>query len=317
MSENVTTKKKTKKSKGFESYNRYGYYFIAPFFIIFLLFQLYPIIYTFMISFSNMSGFTSYADSAKVGLANYINLFHNSIFIDSIKNTLELWVINIIPQMGMALLLASWWTNTKLKIKGQRFWKTVFYMPNMIMAATVAGLFLNLFSYPDGPANVFIKQVLHLPAYNFFQEFWGTRLLIAFIQFWMWYGQTAIVLVAGILSIDESLFEAARMDGASDGAIFRKITIPLLKPILMYTFITSFIGGLQVFDIPYFFSQGGPQGSNRTLGIYIYQQAFSGAQPQYGIAAAASVILLILSGIVSIFFFRAFRERANKALAGK
>ncbi len=113
------------------------------------------------------------------------------------------------------------------------------------------------------------------------------------------------------------MFEAARIDGASDGQIFRKITLPLLRPIVMYTFVTSFVGGLQVFDIPYLLSSGsgGPQNSTYTLAMFIYNQAFQ--YRNYGIAAAASVILLIIVAIVSIALFRFFRERtSNKDLVG-
>ncbi|XP_043264107.1 lactose transport system permease protein LacF-like, partial [Colletes gigas] len=111
----------------------------------------------------------------------------------------------------------------------------------------------------------------------------------------------------GITSIDEGLFEAARIDGASDGQIFRRITLPLLRPIVLYTFVTSFIGGLQVFDIPFIMTQGGPQNGVYTLSIFIYNQAF--AYRNYGLASAASVLLLIISAVVSILMFRGFRER--------
>lgn len=113
------------------------------------------------------------------------------------------------------------------------------------------------------------------------------------------------------------MFEAARIDGASDGQIFRKITLPLLRPIVMYTFVTSFVGGLQVFGIPYllYSGSGGPQNSTYTLAMFIYNQAFQ--YRNYGIAAAASVILLIIAAIVSIALFRFFRERtSNKDLVG-
>jgi multiple sugar transport system permease protein len=300
----------------FEKYNRFGYYFLIPFFLIFLIFQLYPIIYTFMISFTNMAGFNSFADSSFVGFGNFKQVLGDSLFQSALGNTLLLWIINIVPQMGFALLLASWWSNTHLNLKFTKFFKVVFYLPNMIMAASVAGLFYNLFSV-SGPINqILISTGIIGKAFNFFQSEWGTRGLISFIQFWMWYGQTAIVLVAGILSIDESLFEAARMDGANDGTIFRKITLPLLKPILMYTLVTSFVGGLQVFDIPYLINRGQISNGNRTLATYIYNMAFTGDQ-NFGISAAASIVLLIVAAIVSIFMFGTFRDRASNALGGK
>lgn len=313
------TRKKTTKKKLFERYNRFGYYFLIPFFVGFIAFQLYPIIYSIAISFTGMTGFQSFSDAANVGLQNFVTLLKNTpLFITSLQNTLILWGMNFVPQILMALILAAWWTNRKLNLKGNSFWKTVFYLPNMIMAASIAALFLGIFGYPNGPANLLLVQfhILKEP-FNFFQSIWATRSIIIFLQFWMWYGATAIVLVAGISSIDDTLFEAARIDGASDGQIFRKITMPLLRPIIMYTFVTSFVGGLQVFDIPFLISggSGGPQNSTYTLGMFIYNQAFQ--YRNYGIAAAASVILLIIAAVVSIVFFRFFRERtSNKALVG-
>ncbi|AYG00138.1 MAG: sugar ABC transporter permease [Streptococcaceae bacterium] len=312
-------KKSTKKLK-FEKYNRYGYYFLIPFFIGFLLFQLYPIIYTFRIAFTSMNGWQTLSTATNVGFDNFVTLLTKTpLFIQSLQNTLLLWLLNFIPQILMALILAAWWTNRKLALKGSSFFKTVFYLPNMIMAASVAALFMILFSYPQGPANQFLMN-LHLIShpFNFLQSVWGTRGITIFLQFWMWYGQTSIVFVAAISSIDESLFEAARIDGASDGQIYRRITMPLMRPIIMYTFVTSFVGGLQVFDIPYLLTQGsgGPLNSVYTLAIFIYNQAFQ--YRNYGIASAASIILLVIAAIVSIIMFRFFRERTtNTAIGGK
>lgn len=313
------TKTKSPK-KLFEKYNRYGYYFLIPFFIGFLLFQLYPIIYTFTISFTSMSGWETLSEATQVGFDNFINLLTNTpLFITSLKNTLLLWTINFIPQIFMALILSAWWTNRKLNLKGSAFFKTVFYLPNMIMAASVAALFMGLLSYPQGPANLFLVHTGILSeAFNFRETVWGMRGIISFLQFWMWYGQTSIVFVAAISSVDESLFEAARIDGASDGQIFRRITLPLMRPIVMYTFVTSFVGGLQVFDIPYLLSRGtgSPLNSSYTLAMFIYNQAFQ--YRNYGVAAAASIILLIIAAFVSIIMFRFFRERTNnKAIGGK
>ena len=310
--------KKSSKKLKFERYNRNGYYFLIPFLVGFLLFQLYPIIYTFRIAFTNMSGWDTLATATNVGFKNFVTLFKTPLFTTSLQNTLLLWVMNFIPQILMALILAAWWTNRKLALKGSSFFKTIFYLPNMIMAASVAALFMILFSYPQGPVNQFLTGVnLINHPFNFLQSVWGTRGIVLFLQFWMWYGQTSIVFVAAISSIDESLFEAARIDGASDGQIYRRITMPLMRPIIMYTFVTSFVGGLQVFDIPYLLTQGsgGPLNSVYTLAIFIYNQAFQ--YRNYGIASAASIILLLIAAIVSIVMFRFFRERTtNTAIGG-
>lgn len=306
-----TKKSVRKKKSNFEKYNRFGYYFLIPFFVGFLLFTLYPMIYSIAISFTSMNGWQSFSDATNVGLQNFITLLTSTpLFMKALGNSVMLWIFTFIPQVLLALILAAWWTNRKLNLKGSGFFKTVFYLPNMIMAASIAALFCGIFGYPTGLANLLLQN-LHLinHPFNFFQSVWGTRGIVIFIQFWMWYGQTSIVYIAGITSIDEGLFEAARIDGASDGQIFRRITLPLLRPIVLYTFVTSFIGGLQVFDIPFIMTQGGPQNGVYTLSIFIYNQAF--AYRNYGLASAASVLLLIISAVVSILMFRGFRERVN------
>lgn len=306
-----TKKSVRKKKSNFEKYNSFDYYFLIPFFVGFLLFTLYPMIYSIAISFTSMNGWQSFSDATNVGLQNFRTLLTSTpLFMKALGNSVMLWIFIFIPQVLLALILAAWWTNRKLNLKGSGFFKTVFYLPNMIMAASIAALIGGIFGYPTGLANLLLQN-MHLinHPFNFFQSVWGTRGIVIFIQFWMWYGQTSIVYIAGITSIDEGLFEAARIDGASDGQIFRRITLPLLRPIVLYTFVTSFIGGLQVFDIPFIMTQGGPQNGVYTLSIFIYNQAF--AYRNYGLASAASVLLLIISAVVSILMFRGFRERVN------
>lgn len=297
------------KTTRFERYNRCGWFFIAPFFTAFIVFQLYPILYTVFLSFTDLKGWST--EAAFVGLANYRSIFSNPLFIKSVQNTFILWGVNFIPQIGLALLLAAWFTNLKLKLIGTGFFKIIFYLPNIITAASVAVLFYALFSFPMGPMNLVLTRmgVLGQP-FDFFRSVTGTRLIVSFIQFWMWYGQTTIVLVAGILSIDQSLFESAMVDGASDNQIFSKITLPLLKPILLYTFVTSLIGGLQMFDIPFLLTNGNPDNSVNTLTMFIYKQAFTGSR-NFQMAAAASVILLLMSVLLSTLLFRFFKESSK------
>lgn len=290
--------------------NKFGYYFIAPFFIVFIIFNLYPTLNTIYLSFYNIAGFQT--EGTFVGLMNYTNLLKNSLFIQAIKNTLVLWTLNFIPQLFISMLLAYWFTNARLKLKGQTFFKSAFYLPNIITAASVAVIFYALFSYPKGPINLLLINlgVLESP-YDFFRNVAFTRGLVAFIQFWMWYGQTAIVLVSGILSIDASLYEAAEVDGATPWQSFRKITLPLLKPITLYVLITSLVGGLQMFDIPLLLTNGGPNGSVETVMTYIYKQAFQGGR-NISIAAASSIYLLLMTVVLSIVIFMVIRDKKTK-----
>lgn len=306
-SENQPKKKKLAK---ITDKNKFGYYFILPFFIVFAIFNLYPTFYTIYLSFVDVAGFN--LEGSFVGLDNFKYLITNNLFLQATSNTLLLWIINFIPQIFLAMLLAYWWTNYQLKLRAQGFWKSLFYFPNIITAASVAVLFFTLFDYPRGPINLLLINwgILEAP-FDFFRSEFATRGIVSFIQFWMWYGQTAIVLTAGILSIDKSLYEAAVIDGATAGQTFRQITLPLLKPITLYVLITSLVGGLQMFDIPLLLTNGGPNSSVETLMTYIYKQSVQAGR-NVSIAAAASVYLLIITVILSIIIFFFVRDKDER-----
>lgn len=302
-------KKPKRKLATRKNVEKYGYYFLIPFFLVFAIFNLYPTLYTIFLSFQDISGFALSGNF--IGLDNFINLFNNDIFIQSVQNTAILWIINFIPQIILAMVLAYWFTNNRLKLKGQSFFKSMFYFPNIMTAASVAVIFYTLFSYPRGPVNQILlgTGVLEAP-FDFFRSEMFTRGLVSFIQFWMWYGQTTLVLIAGILSIDKSLYEAATVDGATSWQSFRMITLPLIRPITLYVMITSLIGGLQMFDIPLLLTNGGPNGSVETLMTYIYKQAFQGGR-NISVASAASVILLLITIVFSLLIIRYFRQRSK------
>ena len=186
-------------------------------------------------------------------------------------------------------------------------------MPNIITAASIAILYNKLFAYPIGPVNSLL-QSLHIidEPINFINKVGPTRGIISFIQFWMWYGYTMIILISGVLGINPDLYEAAELDGASNSQMFWKITIPNLKTILLYTMITSMIGGLNMYDIPQLFNKGNPANSTLTTNMYIYNQAFSGSY-MYARAAAASMVMFIIIAVASVLVFLAFNDDEGKA----
>jgi multiple sugar transport system permease protein len=307
--ENTAKPKKLAKRK---NRNKWGYIFVAPFFIFFLIFNFYPMFYTIYLSFTDLAGWAT--EPNFVGFQNFINIAQNQLFRRAISNTFILWIVNFIPQIILAFLLAYWFTNRRLHLKGIGFFKSMFYLPNIITAASVAMIFRSLFSYPRGPLNLLMLDwgLISSPI-DFYRSVTFTRLIVSFIQFWMWYGQTTIVLQAGILGIDESLFDAARVDGATDWQTFTKVTMPLMKPITLYVLITSLIGGLQMFDIPYLLTGGGPHQAVETMITFIYKQAFTGGR-NLNVAATGSVVLLLMTVILSLLVFNSFRDRASKQL---
>jgi multiple sugar transport system permease protein len=298
------------KKHGF-SYAKYGYLFSIPFFIAFLVFNLYPTIYTIVLGFTDSKGLGNITfhilkdDPWK----NFRAVLSAPTFKTAILNTFTLWIMNFIPQITLALILTAWFTSRRNQIRGQGFFKVVFYMPNIITAASVAILFNALFGYPKGPVNdILVNSGLRDSAFYFMNSPKATRWIVAFIQFWMWYGYTMIILISGVLGINPEIFEAAEIDGATDTQIFFQITLPNLRTILTYTLITSLIGGLSMYDIPKMLNNGNPNNSTLTANMFIYNQAFQGSY-MYARAAAASMIMFVIIAFFSAIVFFLMRDR--------
>ena len=302
------------------SYAKYGYMFIAPFFIVYCIFQLWPLINTFRLSFYG-NGKTL---ETFVGLKNFQNILFGSEtnlpaqaihdqFFDYFQNTIIIWVGNFVPQILLSLLLAVWFTDAKLKIPGKGFFKVIMYMPNIITAASVSALFLVLFGDTKyGAINSLLldRELIPEPS-RFITDKANSRILLMFIQTCMLFGNTMIMLMSGIMGINPSLFEAANIDGANSFQIFRKVTLPLLRPIMVYTLITSMIGGLQMFDIPYLLHTGDTLVPHiQTAAVFVYEKFHKTPYaPSYGYSAAASVTLFFITGILGIFVFYFNRDK--------
>lgn len=294
------------------SYAKYGYIFSLPFIIVFLIFSLYPIIYTAVIGFTDYKGLgaTSWHFLANP-LQNFVTIINNNSFRQALVNTFIIWTLNFIPQILMALLLTAWFTSRRNKMRGKGFFKVLFYLPNIITAASIAILFFALFGYPVGPVNSLLMKlgIVDKPIYFLISKA-NARGIIAFIQFWMWYGYTMIILTSGVMGINPEIYEAAEIDGTSGWQTFFYITIPNLKTILLYVLITSMIGGLNMFDIPKMFMQGGPDNSTLTTSVFIYNQAFSGSY-LYNRAAAASMIMFLIIAVLSGMLFFLMRDKSE------
>ena len=297
---------KTKK-KGSISYAKWGYIFIAPFFIIFAVFQLIPLVSTIYYSF-----FEYYRSGLKiigptfVGLKNYITLFATDL-PKYFGNTLILWIIGFIPQIAVSLLLAAWFTDLRLKLKGQTFFKTVIYMPNLIMASAFAMLFFALFS-DNGPVNsVLLSMGILDEPFSFMNSVWGNRGLVGLMNFLMWFGNTTIMLMAAIMGVDPTLYEAAELDGCTPNQMFWKITIPLIRPILIYVMITSMIGGLQMFDVPQILTNGKGDPVRSSMTVVMYLNNFIGTSKNYGRAGAVSAIMFVICAVLCVVIMRTTR----------
>lgn len=297
-------------------YAKYGYLFSIPFVIAFLLFSLYPIIYTALIGFTDLKGLgmTSYHFLSDDLFRNFKTVLTNPSFKTALKNTVIIWLLNFVPQILLALLLTAWFTDKRSTVKGQGLFKVLFYMPNIITAATIAILFNSLFGYPMGPVNDLLMKLgfIDSPIQMLINKT-VARGVIIFIQTWMWYGYTMVILISGVLGISPEIFEAAEVDGANRVQTFFYVTLPNIKTILLFTLVTSLIGGLNMFDIPKLFLLGGPDNATLTTSVFIYNQAFSGSY-MYNRAAAASMIMFVIIAILSAIMFQILRDRDEEKL---
>ncbi|HPJ01925.1 MAG TPA: sugar ABC transporter permease [Candidatus Limiplasma sp.] len=292
------------------SYARYGYYFVIPFVVAFLIFSLYPTVYTALLGFTNSKGLGNINwQLLSNPFQNFETILKNKTFNTSVANTIKIWTLNFVPQMILALLLTAWFTSPSIKLRGQGAFKVMFYMPNIITAASIAILFRALFGYPTGPVNYLLEKLGMIDAaIPFITLKAPSQYIVSFIQFWMWYGYTMIILISGVLGINPQIFEAAEIDGASNTQTFFRITLPNLRTILLYVLVTSMIGGLNMFDIPKVMLDGGPDSATLTVSVFIYNQAFSGSF-LYARASAASMLLFVVIAFLSIGLFFLMRDK--------
>jgi cellobiose transport system permease protein len=311
-------------------YEKWGYLFLIPFFLVFLLFQLWPLLQTL-----HFSWYEYYDDMLTTvgpnwcGFQNFAYLFTTKtirpLYFFSIKlgevelndlgyytlNTVIIWIVGFIPQILVSLLLAVWFTDIKLNLKFQKFWKTVIYMPNLIMASAFGMLFFMILGRSGPVMNTLVEWGWLGEGFDISSSSSWTRITIAFMNFLMWFGNTTLLLMAGVMGIDNSIYESALLDGASSGVVFRKITMPLLRPIFIYVLITSMIGGIQLFDVAQIFTQGsgGSNASSYTLMMYLYNLIIS--KQNYGQSGALSFLMFIVTAALSMTVYRVTNPRIN------
>lgn len=291
----VLSKKRHKKLQK----NHYAYFFLAPFFIVFLIFGLYPILYTLYLSFTSYDGFST---PSFIGGANYLRVFKDPVFYEALKNTVIMWVMGVIPQFIFAFLLAAVFSYNRVKGKG--IYRALFYLPRLVTAVSISALFTQFLSYPSGIINqVLLDLNLVSEPINFLANAVFAQGTVAFIHWWMYFGNTMIMVMAGMTAISPSLYEAARIDGANNWHIFWKITLPLLKPITLFVFLNSLIGGLQSFDVQQILTggMGAPDGKLMTVVMYLYNTAFS--YNNFGYSAAIAYFLFIFIALASAVIF--------------
>ena len=287
--------------------NNAAYLFVLPFIIVFLIFSVYPVFRTLYLSFTNYKG---YGSPEFVGVANYLRVIKDKFFWRSLGNTIRMWSLNIVLQLGLAFLLTIIFSDIKYKLRGLGIFRAIYYLPNLIAATSVAFLFKTLLDWKYGTFNqILLATGLVDQQINWLGQRSTAWAVISVIQAWMWFGNSFIILMAGVQGIPTDYFEAAAIDGAGRWKVFGSITLPLLRPILLYVAVTSLIGGLQLFDLPFLMNGAGgpstsgePGGTLQTTVMYLYKFGFE--THQVGFAAAIAYTLFFIILFVSIMEFK-------------
>lgn len=299
--------------------DNYGYLFLMPFFITFFALQLYPILYTLYLSFTNMSMTNPtgvWQTGSSFGFGNYIKLFSDQFFHRSIYSTWRIWIINFIPQLIFALGLASILTRDKLR--GKNFLRGVYFLPNLVTAASIALLFNMMLGWEYGPINqilVALRIIGPDAKIHFLFDAGWSRSSISVILWWMWFGHSMILFMAAMVAVPKDYYDAAAVDGAGAWHSFWKITLPLIRPVMIYVLVTSLIGGMNNFDIPFIIGEGQALGgalvsqqATRTMVMHLYISAFRGDLLKgYGAAVAFAIFIIVL--IFSMIIFRLMTRR--------
>lgn len=247
-----------------------------------------------------------------VGFDNYKDLINDKTFWKSVGNTWKIWLMNFIPQLIFGLVLAI--LLTQYKIKGAGFFRAVFYLPNLITVASMGVLFLALFDWQTGSVNnalvdlgILKEKVNWMSSPSFAQG------ITAFIQWLMWFGYSSILLTAGIAAIPDEVIESSVIDGANAWKRLTKITLPLLKPTMLYVMVTSLIGGMQIFDIPMTLTKGSgePSKSLMTMVLYLYNMAFKNNDLPYGATISYGIFVIII--FFSLIFFKVIYGKEEKS----
>lgn len=285
--------------------NRMIYFLISPFFILYAIFGLYPIIYSLILSFHKWSGSSQ---MQFVGLQNYQYLLKDTVFLKSVLNTMIIWCINTIPMVILALIFAFLLNISTLKFKS--VFRAIYFLPNVTSTVAVSIIFATMFANNYGLVN-FALKTLGLNTIRWMSIPLWIQFVIAGIVTWRWVGYNTVIALSGLQQIPYTLYEAARIDGASNVRIFFKITLPLLNPTIIFIVITSTIGGWQVMEESYMLvgKAGGVGKAGMTIVLYLYNKAFM--EGSFGYGSAVSWGLFIIIGIFSIINWRLIQRDSD------
>ncbi|TDQ41998.1 carbohydrate ABC transporter permease [Aureibacillus halotolerans] len=274
--------------------NKILYLFISPFYILFLAFGVFPILYSIFLSFQSWNGL---GDIKFVGLAQFQYMLTEPVFWTALGNTFAIWFISSVPMLLFAMIIAVMLNVPLLRFRG--VYRTLFFVTNVTSIVAVAIIFQSIFNNEYGLLNYFIS-LFGVDPVAWINNSTLVKFVLGSMVVWRFTGYNAIIYLAGLQSVPQAMYEAAKIDGASPIQTFFKITIPIMKPVILFTIIMTTIGSMQLFTEPQILlgDDGGIGSSGLTLSLYMYNEAF--LQSQFGYAAAVSWALFILIGGFSL-----------------
>lgn len=280
------------------------YSYIAPFYVLFLVFMAFPILFSFYLSFQSWDGLSAMRFS---GLANFTRIAQDPVFWTALYNTLFIGVVAHIPMLSFALIVAFILDSGFIRFR--HFFRTIYFLPVVASSVAISLVFMNVFGFRGGLINLIImafggERINWLGG----QGEW-VRTVIMTVFIWRWVGWNMVIYLAGLQSIPNELYDSARIDGASWPQVLFRISLPLIKPVVLFSFVLSVVGTFTLFDEPFVLAglEGGPNRMGLTLMVYLYRNAFRFSR--FGYASSIALVIMLLTIIVAVMNIRFFREK--------
>lgn len=290
--------------------NWVAYVYISPFYILFAIFGAFPILFSFYLSFHLWRG---HGPMIFRGLKNYSFLIHDRLFWIALWNTVVIWVAAHVPMLFLALILAFILNSGLVKFK--QLFEAIYFTPMVTSSVAVAFVFMTMYGVRFGLINFGLKS-LGLPSIDWWggTGFWiKPAIIILFV--WRWMGWNMVIYLAGLQGIDAELYDAAKVDGAGLRQIFWYITLPLLRPVILFTLVLSFVGGITIFDEPYLLTWmrtlGGTNHAGLTLALYLHNQGF--VRGHLGYASAIAYVVCAIIVVLSVINLKLFGKPPGSA----
>lgn len=283
---------------------RWPYLFIFPFYLSFLIFGLYSTLFSFYLSFTEWKGL---GPIIFVGLKNYVSLFKDDVFIQSMENGFLLFFMYVPLMIFLALVLAVI-LNSK-RVRGFQFFRTIIFIPYIMNIVAAGFAFRLLLNQKYGAVNNLLVGIFNISPIPWLESVWGARASLCLLIIWTWLGYNMVIMLAGLQTIPGELTEAAMIDGASPVQAFFYVTIPLMRPVLLFSVVLSLMGSFNLFNEVFILTGGGPVNATITPFVDIFNQAFGNFR--LGYASAMSYVYFVIIFVLTLLQVRYFGNKVD------